>query len=120
MATLAKFQPVPVDDNQLTSLSSSIPAPFSSTDRAYILRTSQSSPSNHPITPTSLPPDLPSCTQEAEAQHLRETLSRTDEESLIQVITLTFYSPTIVTFNPGSGCHAFDNPRSAICSYHSQ
>jgi hypothetical protein len=93
MATLAKFQPLPVDDDQLTSLSSTIPAPFSSTDRAYILRDSQSTPPNRP---TSLvPPDLPSCTQEAEAQHLREALSRTDEESLTQVNIFTFYSPSI-------------------------
>ena len=95
MATLAKFQPLPVDDDQLISLSSSVPAPFSSTDRAYILRASQPIPLNHPITPTSLPPDLSSPTQETEAQHLREALSRTDDESLTQVNVFTFYSPTI-------------------------
>lgn len=76
MATLTKSQSLPLDD-QLISLSSSIPAPFSSTDRAYILRASQSALSHHPITPTSLTPDLPPPTQEDPVA--RETV---DEELL--------------------------------------
>jgi hypothetical protein len=80
MATLIKSQSQPVDD-QLISLSSSIPAPFSSTDRAYILRAaSQPSLPHRPITPTSLAPDLPPHT--LQTQHLQATVPYTDEELL--------------------------------------
>jgi hypothetical protein len=46
MATLTKSHPVDVhvQSDEPISLSSSIPSPFSPTDRAYILRTSQSNP----------------------------------------------------------------------------
>ncbi|KAI0250715.1 HECT-like ubiquitin-conjugating enzyme-binding-domain-containing protein, partial [Lactifluus subvellereus] len=79
MATLTKSKSLPVDD-QLISLSTSIPAPFSSTDRAYILRASQSALPPHPITPTSLAPDLPPRTQEAPV--FRETVPYVDGELL--------------------------------------
>ncbi|KAH9963013.1 HECT-like ubiquitin-conjugating enzyme-binding-domain-containing protein [Russula dissimulans] len=51
MATLTKSRPVPPDDG-LISLSSSIPAPFSSADRAHILRSSHSDGLPRLITPT--------------------------------------------------------------------
>lgn len=64
MATLTKSQPA--SDDNLVSLPSSIPAPFSSADRAYILRSSHSNYQPHPITSTSAALEHPPRTKETQ------------------------------------------------------
>jgi hypothetical protein len=118
MATLTKSHPVSPDSN-LISLSSSIPTPFSSTDRAYIYRSSHSS--HHPITPKPLAHEHPPHTQESQA--LEEALLNVDRESpaATQVSTsLCLLRVTYGTFPPGSRCHAFDSTRPSLCSNHPQ
>lgn len=51
MAALTKSRPAQLDDNRVT-LSSSIPAPFSSADRDYILHSSHTNGLHHAITPS--------------------------------------------------------------------
>jgi len=63
MATLTKSHPVSPNNN----LSSSIPAPFSLADRAYILQSSHSSNLHHPTTPTPSTHENSSHAQEAQA-----------------------------------------------------
>lgn len=74
MATLTKSQPALPDDS-LISISSSIPAPFSSADRAYIIRSTQ----NHPITPTSVANGHPLHAQESQVSG--DVLLNTDRGS---------------------------------------
>ncbi|KAI9509320.1 HECT-like ubiquitin-conjugating enzyme-binding-domain-containing protein [Russula earlei] len=61
MATLTKSQPVPSEEG----LISSIPAPFSSAERAYILQSSHADGSRHTVTPTPATYEHPSRPQEA-------------------------------------------------------
>jgi hypothetical protein len=49
MATITKSQPASLEDNMIP-LPSSIPAPFSSSDRDFILRSSHTDSLHHPIT----------------------------------------------------------------------
>ena len=51
MAALTKSRPAQLDDNRIT-LSSSIPSPFSSADRDYILHSSHANGRHHAITPS--------------------------------------------------------------------
>jgi hypothetical protein len=82
MATLTKSHPVSPNNN----LSSSIPAPFSLADRAYILQSSHSSSLHHPTTPTPSTHENPS----QEAQALGEVHLDMDGElaTVIQVSSL--------------------------------
>ena len=50
MATLTKSRPAQLDDSRI-ELSSSVPAPFSSADRDYILHSSHTNGLHHAITP---------------------------------------------------------------------
>ena len=89
MATLTKSHTVSPDDN-LTSLASSIPAPFSPADRAYIRQSSHVTTPHHSITPKTSTHEHPPRTQEAQA--LGEVLPNVDREPLtvIQVRTLLY------------------------------
>jgi hypothetical protein len=80
MATLTKSHTVSPDDN-LTSLASSIPAPFSPADHAYIRQSSHTTTPHHSITPM---------TQEAQA--LEEVLPNVEREAptAIQVRILLY------------------------------
>jgi len=86
MATLTKSQPVPSDDS-LISLSSSIPAPFSSADRAYVLRSSHSDGLPNLITPTRAAYEHPGRTEE---DHIsEETPLITDGETSATAIQVS-------------------------------
>jgi ubiquitin-protein ligase E3 D len=65
MAALTKSRPAQLDDNRI-ALSSSIPTPFSSTDRDYILHSSHTNDSHHAITPSPIAHEHPPLAQESQ------------------------------------------------------
>lgn len=89
MATLTKSRTVSPSDN-LTPLASSIPAPFSAADRAYIREPSHTTTPHHLITPKPSTHEHPPRIQEAQAPE--EVLQNVDQESAttIQVRILLY------------------------------
>lgn len=65
MAALTKSRPAQLDDSR-TTLSSSIPTPFSSVDRDYILHSSHTNGLHHAITPSPTAHEHPPLTQESQ------------------------------------------------------
>jgi ubiquitin-protein ligase E3 D len=65
MAALTKSRPAQLEDNRI-SLSSSIPAPFSSSDRDYILHSSHTNGLHHAITPSPITHEHPPLAQESQ------------------------------------------------------
>jgi ubiquitin-protein ligase E3 D len=65
MAALTKSRPAQLDDNRIT-LSSSIPTPFSSSDRDYILHSSHTNGLHHAITPSPIAHEHPPLAQESQ------------------------------------------------------
>jgi hypothetical protein len=65
MAALTKTRPAQLDDNRIT-LSSSIPTPFSSTDRDYILHSSHTNGLHHAVTPSPIAQEHPPLAQESQ------------------------------------------------------
>lgn len=100
MATLTKSQPAPLDDSRI-SLSSSIPAPFSSADRDYILQPSHAVSPRHPIMPSPIAHGHPPHAQEA--QEFGEVLLNADRVSpaATQVSSLLNLRPCLIwNFQP--------------------
>jgi hypothetical protein len=95
MATLTKSQPAPLDDNRI-SLSSSIPAPFSSADRDYILQSSHAVGLRHPFTPSPIAHEHPPHAQEN--QVFGEVLLNADRVSptATQVSSLLNLRPCLI------------------------
>jgi len=90
MATLTKSQPALLDDDRIT-LSSSIPAPFSSADRDYILH-SHTNSLHHSVTPSPIAPEHLLHAQES--QVVGEDLLNADRTSpAIQVSGLQCLHP---------------------------
>lgn len=75
MAALTKSRPTQLDDSRI-ALSSSIPTPFSSADRDYILHSSHTNGLHHPITPSSITHEHPPLAQESQVDG--EVLLNTD------------------------------------------
>ena len=92
MATLTKSHTVSQDDN----LASSIPAPFSPADRAYIRQSSHTTNPHHSITPKTSTHEHPPRTQEAQAPE--EVLPNVDRESptAIQVRILLYICRSLI------------------------
>jgi ubiquitin-protein ligase E3 D len=91
MAALTKSRPAQLDDNRIT-LSSSIPTPFSSTDRDYILHSSHTNGLHHAITPSPIAYEHPPLAQESQVDG--EVLLNADRVSpAIQVSSLCYLRP---------------------------
>jgi hypothetical protein len=113
MAALTKSRPTQLDDNRI-ALSSSVPTPFSSADRDYILHPSHTNGLHHPITPSPIAYEHPPLAQE----------SQVDGEVLLNVdrVVSSFMLPSSRVsygyFNSGSTSHAVNSTRPSICSIH--
>ena len=95
MATLTKFQPAELDDNRL-ALSSSIPAPFSSAERDFILQSPVSNGLPRSITPSPIAHQHPRLAQET--QVFGEVLLNVDRASptVAQVNSLPNLRPCLI------------------------
>jgi hypothetical protein len=82
MAALTKTRPTQLDDNRV-ALSSSIPTPFSSTDRDYILHSSQTNGLLHPITPSPIAHEHPPPAQESQVDEVLLDADRVVSNSML-------------------------------------
>jgi hypothetical protein len=102
MAALTKSRPAQLDDNRI-ALSSSIPTPFSSADRDYILHSSHTNGLHHPITPSPIAHDHAPHAQESQVDG--EVLLNADR--VVRSLYATFVPSLIwvLQFRINISCH---------------
>jgi hypothetical protein len=109
MAALTKSRPTQLEDNKIT-LSSSIPTPFSSADRDYILH-SNTNGLHHSITP-SIMDEHPPLIQESQVDG--EVLLNADR--VVSSFMLPSNQVSYGYFNSGSTSYTVNSTRPSICS----